>query len=365
MAARARPRRRGERPILVINPGSTSTKLALFRAGICTHNTAVEHSARELAGFARVADQEDWRAGIVAAYLEKRGTAPRDLAAVVGRGGLLRPLRGGTYRVSGRMKRELRAARWGEHACNLGALLADRVARPVRRPAFVVDPVVVDELDDEARLTGIPELPRRSVFHALSQRAAARLACAELGLSYSRAHLVVAHLGGGVSVGAHRRGRVVEVNNALDGEGPMAAERAGTLPAGDLVRLALSRKYSREQLLRMITGRGGLVAHMGTNSLRDVERRAARGERRARTVLQALAYGIARSIAGCFAALRREPDAIVLAGGMCRCRPLVKSIRRRVGFAGRLIVYGRNLEMEALAEGAGRVLSGRERAGTY
>jgi butyrate kinase len=351
--------------ILVINPGSTSTKLALFCGEAQLHSATLDHGAGALRRFKRVAEQEEWRAGLVREYLEARGVAPRDLSAAVGRGGLLRPLSGGTYRVSARMKRELRAARFGEHACNLGALLAARVAGPARCPAFVVDPVVVDELDDCARLSGLPALPRRSVFHALSQRAAARRACAELGLRYSRARLVVAHLGGGVSVGAHVRGRVVEVNNALDGEGPMAAERAGTLPAGDLVRLALSRKYRREELLKMINGRGGLVAHLGTNSLKQVERRVARGEKRARLVLGALAYGIARAICGCFAALGATPQGIVLAGGMCRCRALVTGIRRRVRFAAPVLVYPQNLEMRALAEGALRVLRGRERAKNY
>ncbi len=360
------PRHRNRRPlILVINPGSTSTKLAIFRAESCLHERTLEHSARELRRFRAVADQEEWRAALVGDYLAEHDLEATDLAAAVGRGGLLRPLSGGTYRVNARMKRELRSAQSGEHASNLGALLADRVARAGKCPAFIVDPVVVDEMEPEARLSGLPELPRRSVFHALSQKAAARRACRELGLRYSRARLVIAHLGGGISVGAHLRGRVVEVNNALDGEGPMSAGRAGTLPAGDLLRLALGRKYCRDELLKLICGRGGLVAHLGTNDLKEVERRLARNEKKTRLVFGALAHGISRAISGCFAALCASPQGIVLAGGMCRCAPLVAEIRRRIGFAAPLLVYTDNLEMPALAAGALRVLRAREKAKYY
>ncbi len=351
--------------VLAINPGSTSTKLAVFRGETGLDETTLEHSAGKLRKFKSVAAQEVWRAGLVSAYLADQKIKLKDLAAAVGRGGLLAPLEGGTYRVTKKMIDELRSAKHGSHASNLGALLADRIAKAAGCMAFVVDPVVVDELAPEARLSGLPELPRRSVFHALSQKAAARLACKELGVAYRNARLVVAHLGGGVSVGAHRGGRVVEVNNALDGEGPMSAERAGTLPAGDLVRLALSRKHKRAELLKLITGGGGLVAHLGTNSLRELEKRHKRGDKKARLVLGALAYGIARSIAGCFAALGRAPQAIVLSGGMSRCAPLVLDIRRKIGFAAPLIVYPENLEMPALAEGALRVLRGKERALSY
>ncbi len=356
---------RGGPLVLVVNPGSTSTKLALFRGERCADERALEHSARQLSRFRRVAGQEAWRAGLVEDYLRDLDVSASELAAVVGRGGLLRPLAGGTYLVNARMKRELRAARFGEHASNLGALLAARTARRAGCPAYIVDPVVVDELAPEARLSGLSQLPRRSVFHALGQKAAARRACAELGVYYSRAYLVVAHLGGGVSVGAHRRGRVVEVNNALDGEGPMAAERAGTLPAGDLVRLVLSRKHRRAELLALVTGRGGLVAHLGTNSLRAVEKRLARGEKKASLVFGALAYGVARAITGCFAALGRCPHAIVLAGGMCGSRSLVRAIKKRVCFAAPVLAYPDNLEMEALAAGALRALSGREKPRRY
>ena len=357
--------------VLAVNPGSTSTKLALFacraggRAPRLVGERTLAHSAGELRRFRRVADQASWRAGLIERWLGGAGLGAGGLSAVVGRGGLLRPLAGGTYRVNARMLGELRRARWGEHASNLGAVLAARLARRARCPAFIVDPVAVDELAPEARLSGRPELPRRSVFHALSQKAAARLAAARLGVGYERARLVVAHLGGGISVGAHRLGRVVEVNNALDGEGPLAPERAGTLPAGDLLRLASSGRWRRAELLRMIAGRGGLVAHLGTNSLLEVERRAARGERRARLVFAALAYGIARAILAAAAALFRRPQAVVLTGGMAGSRKLVAAVRRRAGWLAPFLVFPGNLEMRALAAGACRVLAGREKARSY
>jgi len=360
------PRARTERPaILVVNPGSTSTRVALFAPErgsvrfLAEHTVA--HTARALARFRRVAEQLPMRARLVERWLAGRDAR---LAAVAGRGGLLAPLPGGTYRVNAAMLRDLALARRGEHASNLGALIANRIARPRRIPAFVVDPVAVDELAPEARLTGLPEIPRRSVFHALSQKAAARRAAAALGKSYARARLIIAHLGGGISVGAHRGGRVVEVNNALDGEGPFSPERAGTLPAGDLVRLATSSKVARAALLRRIAGRGGLVAHLGTNSLLEAERRARRSKR-ARLVLDAMAYGVARAICAAAAALDGRVDAVAITGAMAGSRRLVNSIRRRVAFLGPVFMYPENLEMVALAEGALRVLAGREHSRVY
>lgn len=358
------------RYILVINPGSTSTKLALFRVARggeprLLDESDLGHPAQELNRFRRVADQESFRAGLVERYLGDAGVAPHGLAAAVGRGGLLRPLTGGTYAVSPRMLRELRAARWGEHASNLGALLAARVARRAGCPAFIVDPVVTDELAPEARLTGLPQIGRRSVFHALNQRAAARQVCRRLGLRYDQSYLVVAHLGGGVSVGAHRRGRIVEVTNALDGEGPFSPERAGGLPAAPLVRLALSGQFTPREISRMIAGRGGLVAHLGTNSLIEVERRIARGDRRARLVFDAMAYGLSRAIAAAAAALGRRPKRIVLTGAMARSKLLVAAIRRRAGFLAPIAVIPGSLEMPALAHGAWRAMTGRERAKRY
>lgn len=360
----------GARLVLAINPGSTSTKLAVFscdrrgEARLLDERT-LAHGADELKPFAKLVDQEEWRAGLVEDYLSSLKLRPADLSAVVGRGGLLRPLEGGTYRVSPRMLGELRSAKHGEHASNLGAIIAARVAKEAGCPAFIVDPVVVDELADEARLTGLPALSRRSIFHALSQKAAARLAAGKLGKSYARADLVVAHLGGGVSVGAHRRGRVVEVNNALDGDGPFTPERAGTLPAGDWMRLVLSGRHGPAELKKMVTGRGGLVAHLGTNSLLEVLNRARKGERRAKLVFEAMTYNLSRAILAAAAAFGRAPEAIVLTGAMAHSKELVAAVKRRAGWAAPVIVFAGSLEMPALAGGACRVLAGREKARSY
>jgi butyrate kinase len=343
----------GPHRILVINPGSTTTKLALFVDDDCRAEKTLEHTTGELRPFTDVAEQEGFRTELALAFLNEVGGA-EGLLAVVGRGGLLRPLEGGTWLVSPAMIDELRRAGNGEHASNLGALMASGIAAAAGCPAFIVDPVVVDELVDEARLTGIPAIERRSIFHALSQKAAARLACRDLGLDYADAHLVVAHLGGGISVGAHREGRVVDVNNALDGEGPMAPERCGAVPVRDLVSLCFDGDHTRRELNRAISG---------TSSLKELEAR--RSEEPVRRVLDAFAYGIARAITGSFAALCRVPQAIVLTGGAAKSRWLVTEIERRVAFAAPIKVYAENLEMAALAGGALRVLREEESAREY
>ncbi len=351
--------------ILVINPGSTSTKLALFRGLGVVKQVSIEHSSQQLKKFSTQAQQEEFRYQALLTFLGKAEVDLESLDAVVGGGGLLKPLPGGTYRVNALMKRHLRSCRFGRHASNLGGLLAAKIAGRSNCQFFIVDPVVVDELVSVARISGLPQLPRKSIFHALSQKAAARRACSEMGLGYDRCRLIVSHMGGGVSVGAHLNGKVVEVNNALDGDGPFAAERAGSLPAGDLVRLLGSGKISQDKMLKLITGRGGLVAHLGTNSLREVEERISSGDKKAWEVLRALAYSISKSISGCLVALGGLPQAIVLTGGMCRCRLLVSEIRKQVKFIGPVKIYRQNLEMNALASGALRVLSGQEKARDY
>jgi len=298
------------------------------------------------------------REAAVLGALRRAGFGPEQLDAVAARGGLLRPCRSGTYLVERPMLAELRVGWHGVHASNLAALAAARIAAAAEAPAFIVDPVVVDELCPEARLSGLPEISRRSAWHALNQRAVARRVARKLGRRYEDVNLVVAHLGGGTSVAAHRRGKAVDVNNALDGDGPFAVERSGGLPAGDLVRLAV--KTPRAEMLRKITGGGGMVAYLGTNDLFEVERRVARGERKARDVLAAMAYQVAKEIGACAAVLEGKVDAVVLTGGAARCRALVRRIRRRVRFVAPVHVVPGEMEMAALANGALRVLRGEE-----
>ena len=355
--------RAGAPLILAINPGSTSTKVALFRGPRRVAEEAVRHSAASLRRFRRIVDQAPLRERAVRAMLNRHRIRPGSLAAVVGRGGLLAPCPSGTYRVGPEMLEDLAAERYGAHASNLGAILADRITSAVGVPAFVVDPVVVDELCPEARLSGMPEIPRRSVWHALNHKRVARRVAGRIGRRYEDANLVVAHLGGGVSVAAHRRGRAVEVNNALDGEGPFAVERSGAVPAADLLDLA-ERRPGR-QLRRRIAGAGGVAAYLRTNDLREVERRVAAGDATAQAVLSAMGYQIAREIGACAATLAGRVDAVVLAGGAARCRRLTARIRRRVTFIAPVYTVPGEMEMEALADGALRVLSGEARARSY
>ena len=285
---------------------------------------------------------------------------------MVGRGGLLRPIPGGTYKVSTELLEDLRSCRFGSHASNLGGPLAKRIADEAGEvPAFIVDPVVVDELIDEVRLSGIPEIERRSVFHALNQKAVARRASSELGKDFDKANLIVAHMGGGISVGVHRGGRVIDVNNALDGEGPFTPERAGSLPAGELVNFVFSTGIKLEELMKKMVGGGGLVAHLGTNDLREVEEMIAGGDEKARLVFEAMAYQVAREICCRAAVLSGEVGAVVLTGGLAFSEAFVGAVSRRVAFVAPILIFPGEDEMRALAEGALRVMSGQETAREY
>jgi butyrate kinase len=371
--------------ILTINPGSTSTKVALFEDERPLFVEAIYHSAEEIAAFPRIADQYAFRRDAVLSLLGEQEIRLDSLDAVVGRGGLLRPIPSGTYRVNERMLDELRPEsdeglrhpQEREHASNLGAIIADEIARRVGIPAFIVDPVCVDEFDAIARVSGLPEIERRSLSHALNLKAAARRAAAELGKRYDEAasltgvNLVVAHLGGGISVTAHRRGRMVDVNQALDGTGPFAPERAGGLPVGDVVRMAYSVPphdevhYTYEEMIKRISGRGGLVAHLGTNDARQVERRIEEGDEHARLIYEAMAYQIAKEIGLMATVLKGDVDAIILTGGLAHSEMLVNWIVERVEWIAPVMIYPGEDEMLAMAQGALRVLRGEEEARDY
>lgn len=351
--------------ILTINPGSTSTKLALFANEEERASASISHSADELGGYETIADQLPMRLAATRAFLAGSLEDERQLAAAIGRGGLLHPVESGTYAVHDQMKADLRSARYGSHASNLGGLIASAVAEPLGVPAFIADPVVVDELDPVARFSGVPQLERRSIFHALNQKSAARQACAGRGLTYEQASLIVAHMGGGISVGAHRNGRVIDVNNALDGEGPFSPERAGTVPAGQLVDLALCGEYNRDQLRRLLTGGGGLVAYTGSNNLQELRRAAEAGNVAVGNAIEAMTYQIAREIASHGATLSGRIDAIVLTGGMAHDEALVSAITERVGFLAPVEVIAGEREMLSLARAAARALDGQEEVREY
>lgn len=352
--------------MLIINPGSTSTKIGLYRDDQPVKIETLRHSAAELAQFPRLIDQFPFRRDLILAWLASQGVAVTDLDAAVGRGGLLRPIPGGTYQVDEAMLADVRVGVQGEHASNLGAAIAAEIAAAAGgKPAFIVDPVVVDELEPLARITGRPEIPRRSIFHALNQKAVARRVARDMGRSYEQLNLVVVHLGGGISVGAHRQGRVVDVPNGLDGEGPMSPERAGTLPSVQLVHLAFSWRYTLPELSRMIVGRGGLVAHLGSNDAREVEARIEAGDAEAERVYRAMAYQTAKEIGRAAAALSGQVDAIVLTGGLAHSQMLAGWIREQTEWIAPVKVYPGEDELQALAEGALRVLRGEEQAKVY
>ena len=352
--------------ILVINPGSTSTKLAVFEDEKALYGETIAHPHQQIAAFPRIPDQYAFRRDAVLAFLSKHAIEPSSLDAVVGRGGLRRPLESGTYRVNERMLEELRTPnKERDHVTNLGALIANEIAQPAGIPAFIVDPVCVDELEPLARVSGLPEIERKSFSHALSLKSAARRAARDLGRPYEELNLVVVHMGGGISVTAHRQGRIIDVNQALDGTGPFSPERVGGLPFGDVMRLCYSGQYTYDELFRRLTRQGGLLAHLGTNDAVEVEKRIAQGDEHARLIYEAMAYQIAKEIGLMATVLKGKVDAVVLTGGLAHSSVLVGWIRERVEWIAPLLTYPGQDEMLAMAQGALRVLRGEEAAKEY
>ena len=358
--------------LLVINPGSTSTKVAVFEDEQPLFVETLRHSSQEISAFPHILDQYEFRLETILDLLQRREVALSSFSAIVGRGGLLRPIPSGTYRVNERMVAELdRRDKEREHASNLGAPLAFEIANRTGIPAFIVDPVCVDEFDDIARVSGLPEIERQSLSHALNLKATARRAARDLGRPYPELNLVVAHLGGGISVTAHRRGRMLDVNQALDGGGPFSPERSGGLPVGDVVRMCFGVApyeglgLTYEQMFKKLAGQGGLVAHLGTNSAVEVERRIEAGDAHARLVYEAMAYQIAKEIGAMATVLRGDVDAVVLTGGVAHSEMLVGWIQQRVQWIAPVLVYPGEDEMLALALGALRVLRGEEPSRHY
>lgn len=346
--------------ILTINPGSTSTKLGYYRDREAEVVETLHHSNEELAEFDNIAEQLPFRRDAIMAFLEQHDIRPDRIDAFCGRGGLLKPISGGVYRVGPLMKTHLKTARYGEHASNLGAILSDELARLAgSKPAFIVNPVVVDELQDVARLSGMPDNPRISIFHALNQKAVADRYAESCSRQYEDLNLIVTHLGGGITVGAHQNGRVIDVNNGLSGEGPFSPERSGGVPTLKLIELCFSGRYEPETMKRMAVGKGGLVAYLRTNDAREVEERIAQGDEKARLVYKAMAYQIAKEIGAMHVVLHGKTDAIILTGGMARSDLLIGWIREMVGTLADVIVYPGEDELLAMAEACSQVLSGK------
>jgi len=350
--------------ILAINPGSTSTKVALFQDEEELGRKELPHRAEDLAGFPRVADQKAYRLGAIEALMEARGRRFEELSAVVGRGGIVDPIPGGTYRVGPLLLEHLHRGKPWEHASNLGGILAEAIASPLGIPSFIVDPVAVDELEDLARITGLPELPLRSLVHALNVKATVRLAARDLNRDWQELSVVVAHLGSGFSICAHREGRIVDVNNANE-RGPFSPERAGGVPALELVRLAYSGRWTQQDLRRRLVGRGGLSAYLGTTDLREAAARIAAGDEGADRVVEAMAFQVAQEIAAMAVPLRGKVDAVILTGGVAHSSDFVARVQRRVEWIAPVLRYPGEDEMKALCQGALRVLRGEEEPRDY
>lgn len=351
--------------LLIINPGSTSTKIGVYEDEREILEETLRHSSDEIGKYPTIVDQLDFRKDVILKVLEEKNFDIKTLNAVVGRGGMLKPIPGGTYEVTDDLVEDLKKGVQGQHASNLGGILAKEIGNELNVPSFIVDPVVVDELEEVARISGVPELPRKSKFHALNQKAVAKRFGKESGKGYENLNLIVTHMGGGVSVGAHKKGKVVDVNNALDGDGPFSPERAGGVPVGDLVKMCFSGKYSEKEVYSKLVGKGGCVAYLNTNDFRDVLKLSEEGNKEAQLIYDAFIYQVAKEIGAMATVLEGNVDKIILTGGMAYSEKVVGDITKRVGWISEVKTYPGEDELLALAQGAIRVLDGEEKAKEY
>lgn len=350
---------------LIINPGSTSTKIGVFEDETLLFEETLRHSTEEIAQYASIVDQKDFRKQIILDLLKSKDFDINSLQVVVGRGGMLKPIPGGTYAVSDDLLEDLKIGKQGQHASNLGGILAREIADSISVPSYIVDPVVVDELMPISRYSGVPELPRTSVFHALNQKAVAKRFAKEQGRAYNTLNLVVVHMGGGVSVGAHEQGRVIDVFNALDGDGAFSPERAGAVPSGALIKMCFSGEYTEKEVYKKIVGNGGFNAYVGTNDMRDVEKMVNEGDKNAEEVREAFIMQVAKNIGSMSCVLKGKVDQIIITGGIAYDKVVVSGLKDRVGFIAPITVYPGEDELLALAQGALRVMNGEEEAMTY
>lgn len=350
---------------LIINPGSTSTKIGVFEDETLLFEETLRHSTEEIASYASIVDQKDFRKNIILNLLDSKNFDINSLNVVVGRGGMLKPIPGGTYPVSDSLLEDLKIGVQGQHASNLGGILAKEIGDSIGVPSYIVDPTVVDELEDVARYSGVPELPRISVFHALNQKAVAKRYAKEIGKAYDSLNLIVVHMGGGVSVGAHKQGRVVDVFNALDGDGAFSPERAGAVPSGALIKMCYSGKYTEAEAYKKICGNGGFNAYLGTNDMRDVEKMASEGNKEAAMVRSAFIHQVAKDIGSMACVLNGKIDQIIATGGIAYDKGVIAGLKEKCEWMAPFTVYPGEDELLALAQGAIRVLNGEEAAKEY
>lgn len=351
--------------LLIINPGSTSTKIGVYQDEKEVFVKTLRHSAEEIGKYDSIYNQFLFRKEIIIKALEENNIDVKTLNAIVGRGGMLKPMEGGTYLVNDFMLDDLKVGVQGQHASNLGGIISNEIAKELDIPAYIVDPVVVDELEDVARISGVPELPRVSKFHALNQKAVAKRYGMESRKGYENLNLIVVHLGGGVSVGAHKNGKVVDVNNALDGEGPFSPERAGSLPVGALIKMCYSGKFTEQEVYTKAVGKGGFVAYLNTNDARDVLKLAAEGNKEAQICFDAFIYQISKSIGEMATVLEGKVDRIIFTGGIAYSEKVIDELKKRVGWIAPITIYPGEDELLALAQGAIRAMTGEEEAKEY
>ena len=350
--------------ILAINPGSTSTKIAVYEDEKPVFINSIQHSVESLAPFHKAIDQKDWRMDLVLRTLEENNIDIHTLDAVVGRGGLIHPVESGTYEVNEFLLRDLLNAQ-RQHASNLGGLIAHEIANRAGVKAYIADPVTVDELMPYARISGLPELPRISTLHALNQKAIARRYAKEIGDKYENLNLIVCHMGGGTSVGAHRHGRIIDTTNGFNGVGPFTPERAGTLPPGQLIDLCYSGKYTHDEMKKFMVGKGGLVAHLGTSSVPEILDRIDHGDLHSMLILRAMCYTTAKAIGEMAIALKGHVDAILITGGVAHSKRLTDFIADHVDFIAPIYVYPGENELESLALNVLAILNGEREVKVY
>ena len=350
---------------LIINPGSTSTKIGVFEDETLLFEETLRHSTEEISQYASIVDQKDFRKKIITDLLAEKNFDVKSLNVIVGRGGMLKPIPGGTYAVTDALLHDLKIGFQGQHASNLGGILAREIGDEIGVPSYIVDPVVVDELAPVARYSGVPELPRTSVFHALNQKAVAKRYAKEIDKPYEELRLIVVHMGGGVSVGAHENGKIVDVFNALDGDGAFSPERAGGVPSGDLIKMCFSGKYTEKEVYSKIVGKGGFNAYLGTNDMRDVVKKANEGDTFAAEVKDAFTFQVAKDMGSMACVLKGKVDQIIVTGGIAYNAVVVEALKERAGFIAPFTVYPGEDELLALAQGAIRVMTGEEKVMEY
>lgn len=352
--------------ILAINPGSTSTKVAVYYNNKLVKEQTLRHDAEELNVFPSIIDQADFRRNVILDFIKKHDYEVKDFDVFVGRGGMMKPLKnGGTYLVSKEMIRDLKSGDFGYHASNLGAILAEGFAKQYNRPAYIVNPVCIDEFEDISRISGQKLIERKSVFHALNQKAIAMQYAKDIKKDYKDLNLIVTHLGGGISVGFHKKGRVIDCNNALGGDGPFSPERTGTIPTYPLVDLCFSGEYTKDEVKKLLVGQGGLVSYLGTNDARVVEERIEQGDQEAKLAYDAMAYSVVKEIGSLYFAAKGQIDGILITGGIAYSDYFIKYLKDHINPIYPIKVYPGEDEMRSLAEGALRVMLKEEKSQVY